>query len=374
MHLLPNIHFLLNMQVKQDYGIAALGVAIPEYALPLSELAKLRNVEPSQYIDTLGCHTMALCGPNDTVVSLSAKAAKRAIEHWGKSLDNIGLVVVASETAIDMSRPLSSWVMSELGLKGNIRAYEVKHACYGGTVAVRQALEWKMSGNSHGKAALVIASDIALYAPNHSGEPTQGAGAVAMIIDTPDIAAIHPLSYAWSEPQFDFWRPIGQPYPEVNGRLSLTSYINAVLQCFAQLAPQEALGKYLDEFTYISLHVPFPKMVAKAVKRLGDYCGWDQELMLQQYQNKIFPTMQWNQQIGNSYTASLWFSVANALTRMNAAEQLLAFSYGSGCGAELLTLQCTKSQLNSAWQAELESDLATRTIIDADVYQNFRNK
>lgn len=362
------------MHVNQEYGIAALGMAIPEYAMPLSELAKLRGVAASQYTESLGCNLMSLCAPNEDVVSLATKAAQRALQHWSGSLDQIGMVVVASETAIDMSRPLSSWVMSGLGLKGNIRAYEVKHACYGGTVAVRQALEWKYSGNSQGKAALVIATDIALYAPNHSGEPTQGAGAVAMIIDQPIIAAIHPLSYAWSEPQFDFWRPIGNPYPEVNGRLSLTSYINAVMQCFKQIAPQEALSNYLDEFTYICLHVPFPKMVSKAIKRLGEYCGWDAERTTQEYAQKIFPTMQWNQQIGNSYTASLWFTVANALTRMQAKQQLLAFSYGSGCGAELLTLQCTASQSNSAWQTELETDLLNRTIIDANVYQNIRNK
>ncbi len=362
------------MHVKQEYGIAALGIAIPEYAMPLSELAKLRGVPANQYTDSLGCKYMSLCAPNEDVVSLATKAARRALQNWSGTLDQIGLIVVASETAIDMSRPLSSWVMSSLGIKGNIRAYEVKHACYGGTVAVRQALEWKLSGNSRGKAALVIASDVALYAPEHSGEPTQGAGAVAMIIDEPLIAAIHPTSYAWSEPQFDFWRPIGQPYPEVNGRLSLTSYINAVLQCFMQIAPQTALSNYLDEFTYICLHVPFPKMVAKAVKRLGEYCAWDAEHTTQQYMQKIFPTMSWNQQIGNSYTASLWFTVANALTRMQAKQQLLAFSYGSGCGAELLTLQCTSSQNNSAWKAELEADLAQRTIIDANVYQNIRNK
>lgn len=362
------------MQEYQEYGISALGMAIPQYAMPLSELAKLRNIETSQYTESLGCSIMSLCSTDENVITLAVCAAKRAIANWDKSLDNIGLVVVATETAVDMSRPLSSWVMSELKLAGNIRSYEVKHACYGGSVAIRQALEWKLSGNSKDKAALVICADVALYAPSHSGEPTQGAGAVAMIIDTPDIAAIARNSYYYSAPQFDFWRPIGEPFPHVNGKLSLTSYITAVLECFKQLAPQSALGNYLDEFNYICMHVPFPKMVAKAIKRVGDYCGWDAEHTQNQYLNKIFETMYWNQQIGNSYTASLWFSVANALTKMQPKQQLLAFSYGSGCGSELLTLQCTSSQQNSSWRKELEYDLACRTIIDADFYQTLRNK
>lgn len=356
-----------------EFGIAAIGMAIPEYAMPLSELASIRDIDSSQYTETLGCEAMALCGPNDNVVSLGVHAAKRALQNWGKSLDNIGLVVVATESSIDLSRPLSAWIMSELNLRGNIRAYEVKHACYGGTVAIRQALEWKIAGNSHNKAALVIATDVAMYAPNHSGEPTQGAGAIALIIDEPKIAAISPISYYWSEPQFDFWRPIHAAYPEVNGRLSLTSYINATLNCFQQLAPQPSLGNYLNEFAYICMHVPFPKMVAKAYKKLGNYCGYTQEYSEQQYTQKVFATMKWNQQIGNSYTASLWFAVANALTKMQPKQELLAFSYGSGCGSEILTLQCTNVCANALWQQQLEQDLAARTVIDANFYQEIRD-
>ena len=363
----------MSINNQATYGISSIGMAIPEYALPLTELAKLRNVDSEQYTSELGCKAMSLCAPDENILTLATRAAKRAINNWHGKREQIGMVVVASETAIDMSRPLSSWIMSELQLQGNIRSYEVKHACYGGTVAIRQALEWKLSGNSAGKAALVIAADVALYAPSHSGEPTQGAGAVAIIIDDPDIAAINPTSYYWSEPQFDFWRPIGQPYPEVNGRLSLTSYMNAALQCMSQLAPQASLGAHLDAYKFLCMHVPFPKMVYKAIKRLGSYCGWDTQRIMLEYQTKIYPVMEWNQQIGNSYTASLWFSVAKALTKLQPDEQMLAFSYGSGCGAELLTLQCTKLNANSIWQQELEADLASRTIIDAQFYQTLRN-
>jgi hydroxymethylglutaryl-CoA synthase len=358
----------------QLYGISAIGIAIPQYALPLSEFAKIRAADPVQYTESLGCQVMALCAPHENVVTLASTAAKRAIQNWGGDLDQIGLVVVATETAPDMSRPLSSWLMSDLGLKGNIRSYEVKHACYAGTVAVRQALEWHLSGNAKGKVALVVAADVALYALGHSGEPTQGAGAIAMIIGEPTIAAISPTSYYWSDPQYDFWRPVGKEYPEVNGRLSLTCYINAALRCFAQLAPQEALGNYLQNYQFICMHVPFPKMVFKAIKRLGEYCGWSAAQILQQYEQKTYSVMQWNQQIGNSYTASLWLSVANALTMTSANQKLLAFSYGSGCGAELLTLQCTASQANSAWEQQLQADLAARQFIDAQFYQAIRDK
>jgi hydroxymethylglutaryl-CoA synthase len=362
----------MSLLFKQDIGISAIGLAIPQYGLPLAELAKIHNTTASNYTENLGCQIMSLCADDENVVTLAVRAAKRALQHY--SPDQIGMVIVATESGIDMSRPLSAWVMHELGLKGNIRSYEIKHACYGGAAAVRQAVEWILSGNAKGKAALVIAADIALYAPQHSGEPSQGAGAVAMVINEPMIAAIDSQSYYWTDPQFDFWRPIGNPYPEVNGRLTLTCYIQAVLECFKQLAPQAELPNYLDEFSSICMHVPFPKMVQRAFKRLGEYCGWDQAKINAEYAQKIQPNMQWNQQIGNSYTASLWFSVANALTKLQNKQQFIAFSYGSGCGAELLKMQCNQNQANSTWQQEIEHDLNTRTIIDADFYRKIRDK
>ncbi len=353
-------------------GIAAIGVAIPRYAMPLQELAAIRGISADKYIDGLGCQAMAICDHNENAATLAVNAAKRALANWHGSLENIGLVVVATESSLDMSRPLSSWVMEALQFKGQVRSYEVKHACYGGTVAVRQALEWKLSGNSKGKAALVIGTDVALYATGHSGEPTQGAGAIAMIIDQATIASIHTDSYYWSDPQYDFWRPIGQKFPEVNGRLSLACYINAVVQCFAQLAPADKLGAYLQEYKYVCFHVPFPKMVYKAVKKIGEYCGWNTEQTLEWYRRSILPTMEWNQQIGNCYTASLWYTVANALSKTQPGEQICAFSYGSGCGSELLTLQCTHNQAQANWLIELQQDFATREIIDASSYQELR--
>lgn len=368
-----------NNAARKEYGISALGLAIPSLALPLTELAALRNIDPAQYTEVLGCQHMALCAPQENVISLAVKAAKRALENWlaaapGRSPADIGLIVTATETAIDMSRPLSAWVMEALNLRGNIRSYEIKHACYGGTAAIRQSLEWHLAGNSRGRAALVICADVAMYAEGHSGEPTQGAGAVALIIDEPIIASVHPQSYYWSEPNFDFWRPLANKFPEVNGRLSLTSYIKGVLECFKQLAPLEKLGGYLDQFALLNFHVPFPKMVQKAAKKLGEICGWEQARINDCYAQKILPTMLWNQQIGNSYTGSLWFAVAYSLTQLAPRDQLAAFSYGSGCGAELLTLQCRANQTNAPWVKQLQQDFSTRTIIDRKAYQQIREQ
>lgn len=225
-----------------------------------------------------------------------------------------------------------------------------------------------MSGANRDRAALVIAADEALYAPGDPGEPTQGAGAVAMIIDEPDVAVIEPDSFPWSEPAFDFWRPVGESFPRVEGKLSLECYKRAAERCFRALVGQQDPEKVFADFTAFCFHVPFPKMVLKAVQRVGNLFNWDAERIATFFAEKVSPTMAWNRLSGNSYTASLWISVANALKGLNLGERVAAFSYGSGFGAELLTLKAGPRAVTGEWEKDIQRDLSGRQLVDAEAY------
>jgi len=354
---------------QYDYGIHSIGTAIPKYCLKTEELASLRNTSSNKYKIGLGCEEMALCSKDETAITLGITAARRTIEHWGGNIKDIGLLAIGTESGIDMSRPLSAWIAEALGIAGAVRSYEIKHACYGGTLALRQAIEWKYSANCRQKVALVIATDQALYAPGHPGEPTQGAGAIAFIIDQPIIAAIGQQSYYWSEPHFDFFRPIGEDFPTVNGKLSLSCYNKAVINCFNQISSP----LHINTYDYLTFHVPFPKIVYKAVKYLAKYCEIDETVIDNFFNTKVQPTLAWNKKIGNAYTASLWFAVAKALTLALPQQLITAFSYGSGFGAELLLLKCVSNQHNAPWVMELEHDLQNRIYLTAKQYQELRS-
>lgn len=352
-------------------GIASIGIQLPPLAMEVAELARLRAVDPAKYTVGLGCGEMALCPEGYDAVDLAVGAARRALERWDGRLEDIGLVAVGTESAVDMSRPLSAFLADRLGLAGAVRSYEVKHACYGGTLALKQAVEWRLSGAAAGKAALVVATDVALYAPQDPGEPTQGAGAVAMIVDQPLVAAIEPRSYPWSEPQFDFWRPVGEAFPQVDGPLSLDCYCRAAERCFGAWV-EEVGVEALERSRSICFHVPFPKMVQKAFSRLGTSLGWSDEQTAEHYAALVEPTMEWNRHCGNAYTASLWISVANALRGALPGGRVRAFSYGSGFGAELLLLTAGPAAAKAPWALDIEADLAARTLIDGPRYCQLR--
>lgn len=353
-------------------GIASLGLALPPLAMAVEELAALRGVDPAKYVHGLGCRAMALCPEGYGVVDLAAEAARRALARWGGDPASIGLLAVGSESALDMSRPLSAWVADRLSLAGRVRSYEVKHACYGGTLALRQALEWQLAGAAAGKAALVIAADVALYAENDPGEPTQGAGAVAMVVDEPRVAAIATETYPYSEPAFDFWRPVGEAFPRVDGPFSLDCYKRAAERCFGALVGDADPASALAGFAALCFHVPFPKMVKKAVAQVGESFGFGTEAIEALFREKVEPTMGWNREIGNAYTASLWISVAEALKGLETGRRVAAFSYGSGFGSELFALTAGPLAAAAAWAEDIERDLASRRLIDAAEYQRLR--
>ena len=75
---------------------------------------------------------------------------------------------------------------------------------------------------------MVIASDTARYGIESGGEPTQGAGAVAMLIShQPRILQLNDDAVAYTADVYDFWRPTGHKYPLVAGALSKDAYIES---------------------------------------------------------------------------------------------------------------------------------------------------
>jgi len=365
------------MRTFESIGIASLGLKIPSFFLDLKDFAQLRGTDPNKYTIGLSCHEMALCLDQHTVVDLALGAARRALMRWKGGLDQIGFLAIGTESALDMSAPLTKWVARELKISGALRSYEVKHACLGGTLALRQAYEWRCSPASKGKAALVIAVDDTLYEASSPGEPTQGAGAVAMIVDKPLIAEIDPCSHSWSYPADDFWRPIGEPYPHVNGPLSLECYNQGALACFQDCCDytKQTLGGFLETIKGMSFHTPFPKMVQKALGALCDKSEISKgsaDKAKNLFLEKVAPYLTWNQKIGNSMTASLWFSVAQNLCGRQIGEQISAFSYGSGCGAELQLLTAGPEARAAAWAEDLQDDFSQRTQLSGQDYDHFR--
>lgn len=325
-------------------GLESIGIAVPTTYVELAELAKARGVAPGKYVDGLGVTRMAVPQVDEDTVTLAARAARMALESAGCAPEQVGMLVVGTETAVDHSKPVSSYVQGLLGLGTRCRVFETKHACYGGTAALQMALDWVRSGSAQGKKALIICSDIARYGVGTPGEPTQGAGAVALLVsDSPKLLAFEAgKTGVYAKDVMDFWRPLYSKDAVVDGHYSVQCYLDAIEGAYK--AYQEAAGDaggeglYSDRFAALVYHVPYGKMSRKAHRHVRTLDG-DKEPD-SSFDRLVGPSLMLPSQVGNIYTGSMYLALASLLTSSRedlTGKRLGLFSYGSGSCAEFFS-------------------------------------
>src|SRR3954452_9676595 len=163
-------------------GIDTMSLAAPGGDVELADLAVARGVPPGKFIDGLGVERMAVARAHEDPVALAATAARRLFTTADIDPSTIGMCVVGTESAVDHSKPVAAYLHRLLGLPQQCRVFEAKHACFGGTAGLLAALDWIAAGSARGRKALIVCTDIARYGLKSAGEPTQGAGAVAIVV------------------------------------------------------------------------------------------------------------------------------------------------------------------------------------------------
>lgn len=370
-------------------GIERIAAYVPCYALPLRDLAAARGVPAEKLTTGLGVQEMAIAPPCEDVVTLAASAGLRCLRSAGVDPGEIGMLLVATETGVDHAKPVGIFVHELLGIGRHCRVWELKHACYAGTAALMTAADWVRARGARRRRALVVAADIARYEPNTPGEPTQGAGAVAMLVGPePRVLALEPDSGTYAANVYDFWRPFGRREALVDGKFSVDCYLEALAGAFTQyraaerpaLAPEEALSDRLARLLY---HTPFPKMAWKAHRRLVELdwraaggrfarveASFD-DAVAASFREQAAAGIEAVSHVGNTYTASLYLCLAGLLEREGralGARRLGLFSYGSGCCAEFFT-GTVPSGVETVADAGLAKLLRDRTTIDVAQYE-----
>ena len=350
-------------------GIEAIGLAVPNQYVDMTELAEARAVPASKYLEGIGLKQMAVPALDEDTVTLAVQAARVALA--GCSTDDIGLCIVGTETAVDHSKPVASFVQGLLGLPTHCRVYEVKHACYGGTAALMTAMDWIRAGSNRGRKALVIASDIARYGVRTAGEPTQGAGAVALVVsDQPHLVEFGQAVGTCSRDVMDFWRPLYSKDALVDGQYSVTCYLEGLLGSYRAWREEAGPTHSADTFAAIAYHVPYPKMAKKAHDALRGLES--DEPPAASFARQVKSGLMLPERIGNIYTGSMYLSLLSILatdSRNLDGEQLGFFSYGSGSCAEFWAGTVTKGAQQRVKALDLEGLLARRTRVSVEEYE-----
>jgi len=200
------------------------------------------------------------------------------------------------------------------------------------------------SGSARGKKALIICSDIARYGIGTPGEPTQGAGAVALLVsDSPKLVAFEQgRSGVYAKDVMDFWRPLYSKDAVVDGHYSVQCYLDALEGAYRgyQESAGDAGGEglYSDRFAALVYHVPYGKMSRKAHRHLRTLDG-DKEPDAS-LDRLVGPSLVLPSLVGNIYTGSMYLALASLLSTSKedlTGKRVGLFSYGSGSCAEFFS-------------------------------------
>jgi hydroxymethylglutaryl-CoA synthase len=279
---------------------------------------------------------------------------------------SIGRLEVGTESLIDKAKSVKTVLTQLFEPAGNtsLEGIDTINACYGGTSALFNAVNWVESRSWDGRDAIVVASDIALY-KEASSRPTGGAGCVAMLVGPNALLSLDPsLKGTFMTHAYDFYKPdLKAEFPVVNGHESIRCYISALDGCYNRLrerveeanvtanghGPKADTRSLLDVFDYMAFHTPNCKLVSKSYGRLlyndyklsSDQSAWEKvpaELRKLSYEEslkskeleKLFVTLSKDRfksrvepciaapaQCGNMYTASLYCSLISLISNID---------------------------------------------------------
>ncbi|WEV74315.1 hydroxymethylglutaryl-CoA synthase [Bifidobacterium sp. ESL0798] len=312
-------------------GIDKINFYTPNHYLDLVDLAEARGVDPNKYLIGIGQNRMSVAALDQDVVAMAANAAEPILSDDDRQ--EIGMLIVATESGIDQSKAAALFVQDLLGLTADLRAIEIKEACYGATAGIQLACDYVRC--HPGRKVLVIASDIARYGLDTPGEVTQGAGAVAMLVTRdPGILAIEPESLYASRSTGDFWRPNYSTEAFARGKFSEEVYVGMFSDLWDK-AQQQGLADP-EHLQALLFHIPFSKMGRKGLRTLGN--GKISEANYNRLTERFERSIVYGKEVGNIYTGSIYLALLSLLDNdesLQAGDRIGLFSYGSGSVAEL---------------------------------------
>lgn len=413
-------------------GIDAIQFDVPKLYLPIPELAEQRNIEPDKLTKGLGLQKMSILDVSQDVITLGANALLKLIQQEQLQLDEIAKIYVGTESGVDNSKPVASYIIELIENKLGNKAFQhcdvvdLTFACIGAVDALQNCVDFIRLHPT--KKAIVIATDFAKYDLNSTGEYTQGAGAVAMVVAAnPKIIAFSTETGVATSGVFDFFKPkqtllksmitgndsnenwfdvleteitLVKDQPVYDGHYSNTCYIDRITAAYDHYKKESQQSSILfNDWAFIFMHLPycfqgrrtFIEIYAQENQHLLEQTAGENTkektkglAKSQAYQElvaeKIYPTEIASGAVGNLYTGSIFLGMLSALYYAATNEKQLSnekvgfIAYGSGSKSKVF-----EGTLQKEWKAQISKtklfeQLELRTAVDFKTYEKLHKK
>jgi len=173
-------------------GIEAMNVYCGLAQIPVEVLFEARGLNRDR-LGNLMMDQKTVGLPFEDPITNAVNAAKPIVDALTpEQKERIEVLITPTESGIDYSKSIASYVHQHLGLSRRCRFIEAKQACYAATGAVQMGIAYVASGMSPGAKVLVISTDVTL-ADGRSQyiEPVVGPGSAAILIsESPRILTV----------------------------------------------------------------------------------------------------------------------------------------------------------------------------------------
>jgi len=229
----------------------------------------------------------------------------------------------------------------------------------------------------------VIATDIIRFMSVQDGEgltkdwsfaePSNGAGAVAMIVsDTPHVFQLDVgASGYYGYEVMDTCRPVADSEAG-DADLSLLSYLDCCEGAFREYAKRVEGVDLAGTFAYLAMHTPFGGMVKGAHRDLmRKVVKANPKEIEADFTRRMMPGLTYCQRLGNVMGATTMLALASTIEHgdFSTPKRIGLFSYGSGCCSEFFSGVVTKEGQERVRAMRIKEHLDKRYELSMDEYE-----
>lgn len=419
---------------EMKIGIDCLAFDVAKINLSIKTLAKARNIEPEKLEKGLGLLKMTLPDVHQDTVVFGANALTKLILDNQINLAEIARIYVGTESAIDSSKPISSFLIALMeqkfgqNLLSECDVVDFTFACIGGVDALQNCIDFVTLNPS--KKAIVVTADFAKYDLNSTGEYTQGAGALAMLITSnPRIIAFENKWATSTKGVFDFFKPfrtlskqeitgnysneswfdnfeneieIHKDQPVFDGQYSNQCYMDRTREAYFSFKKLKNTSETVyASWQSIVMHLPYAfqgrRMLTEIYALDDDTILFSGDKTQTEYQNtlkeisksqeyrtfvaeKLEPAELASSLIGNLYTGSIFMGLLSTLAYFYDSKKEIKgkkfgfLAYGSGSKSKVF-----EGTIQPEWQSALKAIQLFETLeksieIDFDTYEKLHKK
>jgi polyketide biosynthesis 3-hydroxy-3-methylglutaryl-CoA synthase-like enzyme PksG len=355
-------------------GIEALNVYCGLAQIPVEALFEGRGLDQER-LGNLMMQQRSLGLPFEDAITNAVNAAKPIVDALSpEQKERIEMLIISTESGIDYSKSVSSYVHDYLGLSRRCRIIEAKQACYAATGAVQMGVAYVASGVSPGAKVLVIATDVALVDERGAYiEPVTGAGAAAVLVsDYPRILSIDFGAFGnYSFETLDSGRPSPTvEVADVDG--SLFAYLDCLKQAFLAYRDRVEGSDFATTFDFLVMHTPFAGLVkASHRKMMREFAGADATAIEQDFTRRLLPSISYSSKVGNLCSGSVYLALAGLIdaVKPDTGYRVGLFSYGSGCCSEFFSGVIDQESTDALAEMNIGQHLAGRCELTFDEYE-----